>query len=90
MAEDILHQETIIFDPSSWIGRNKIYKDVPLHVCNALVNLRKVPESITSTYPAPALPIADFIDLKLPAQSADIITSKISYCFIFEVYWKGQ
>jgi len=80
-GEDILAEEALIFDPSLWIGCQKKYKDVPLHVCNALTKLRQIPKAVLSLLPSPDVPILDFISLKLPHQSAELVMVKIDKCF---------
>jgi hypothetical protein len=83
-GEDILTEEALVFDPSLWIGHQKKYKDVPLHVSNALTQLRQIPEAILSLLPQPEVPILDFISLKLPRQSAELVMVKIDKCFSSE------
>ena len=60
-GEDILGEEALVFDPSLWIGCQKKYKDVPLHVSNALTQLRRIPKAVLSLLPRPEVPILDFI-----------------------------
>ena len=83
-GEDILEEEALVFKPSLWIGRHKKYKDVPLHVCNALTHLRQIPHRFQSSFPSPELPVLDFINLQLPIQSAELITTKIEHVFSFD------
>ena len=80
-GEDILEEETLVFEPSLWIGCQKQYKDVPLHVCNALSCLRQLPPGFQQFLPPPELPVLDFINLQLPSQSAELITTKIDQAF---------
>ena len=80
-GEDILAEEALVFNPSLWIGCQKKYKDVPLHVSNALTQLRQIPEAILSLLPQPEVPILDFIRLELPRQSAELVMVKIDKCF---------
>jgi len=78
-GEDILEEETLVFKPSLWIGCQKQYKDVPLHVCNALSLLWQLPHGFHQFLPHPMLPVRlDFINLQLPCQSAKLITAKIN------------
>jgi hypothetical protein len=80
-GEDILAEEALTFNPSLWIGCQKKYKDVPLHVCNVLTQLRQIPEAVLSLLPSPDVPILDFISLELPHQSAELVMVKIDKCF---------
>ncbi|KIM79926.1 hypothetical protein PILCRDRAFT_89823 [Piloderma croceum F 1598] len=80
-GEDILAEEALVFNPSLWIGCQKKYKDVPLHVSNALTQLRQIPEAILSLLPQREVPILDFIRLELPRQSAELVMVKIDKCF---------
>src|ERR1700720_2359099 len=83
-GEDILAKEAMVFDPSLWIGCQKKYKDVPLHVINALRQLRQIPKAILSLLPPLEMLILDFIGLELPHQSAELVMVKIDRCFSSE------
>ena len=50
-GEDILKEATIVFNPTLWIGCQKKFKDVPLYVCNALTELRQIPQAYKSWFP---------------------------------------
>jgi hypothetical protein len=83
-GEDIHVEDSLVFNPARWIRCQKQYKDVPLHVCNALVALRQMPDSIEHLLPVPELSVTDFIGLELPSQSAELITTKVNQWFSFD------
>lgn len=59
-------QLSAVFDPTKWLGRGKLYKDVPLHVCLARYEVLTPPPDILAHFPSPDMPILDFITFKLP------------------------
>ncbi|KAJ7739406.1 hypothetical protein B0H16DRAFT_1465373 [Mycena metata] len=56
----------VCFDASLWINTGKIYRDVPVEVSDAFQDATKIPRDLQATLPAPALPVTDFLDVKLP------------------------
>ena len=82
LFEDIDKTETTVFNAAQWIGCGRVYKDVPHYVCDMLTSLRKIPDTEYKTYiPSPHISVEAFINLNLPAQSAEIITTRPSDCF---------
>ena len=74
---DLANEEGAVFDASQWIRCGRTYKDVPLYVCGALTTFRKIPEAvITTCIPRPDLRIIDFINLTLPRQSSELVTTQ--------------
>jgi hypothetical protein len=74
---DIDKEAGLVFDATRWIGCGQAYKDVPLYVCKAFTSTCKIPDDVMASYiPSPQVPIIEFINLPLPAQSSELITTR--------------
>jgi hypothetical protein len=74
---DVDKEAGVVFDATKWIGCGRTYKDVPIYVCEALTSIRKIPHAVVaSSIPSPQLPIIEFINFPLPAQSAELVTMR--------------
>lgn len=71
------------FKASNWINVGKKYpkKNTPYEVLWAKEELLEIPTTARQRLPPPTLPVADFIQVKLPQQSAEIIMSKTKFWF---------
>lgn len=80
---DINLADTPPFIASQWINVGKKYptKNTPYEVAWAKEDLLKIPTNALQQLPATTLPVADFIQAKLPQQSAEIITTKAKIWF---------
>ena len=79
---DLVNEEGVVFDAAQWIGRGRTYKDVPIYVCDVLTDIRQIPDLVSkSCLPSPEVPILDFINLALPPQSSELITTQASAWF---------
>ncbi|KAJ7202519.1 hypothetical protein GGX14DRAFT_330832, partial [Mycena pura] len=79
--QDIDFEFNAVFDPSKWIRQGKHYKDVPLHVSQALLEHLKPPADFTAHFPGVNMPVAQFVHLSLPAQSSSLVTIKADSWF---------
>lgn len=76
-ALDMDKEAGLVFEVTKWIGCGRTYKDVPLYVCEALTSIRKIPDAImASCIPSPQVPIIDFVNIPLPAQSSELVTTR--------------
>ena len=66
------------FIASEWIGIGKRYPTIntPYEVQWARDKLLKIPETEAECLPSPSLPVTQFLQLNLPPQAAEIITTK--------------
>ena len=71
------------FVAEEWIENGKIFSlsQTPLHVLQEKQNQLIIPEAHLSHFPAVDLPITKFIELHLPAQSMEIITTAAKIWF---------
>lgn len=69
------------FDPSNWIKKGKVYKDVPISVANALLELRKLPPAFDALLVHRDTPILEFIEQKIPRRSSTLNTLPIKAWF---------
>lgn len=62
-----------VFNPATWIGCGRVYRDVPLYVANAFAQVRSVPPSapILQIIPPRELSIKEFIKCAFPARVGD-------------------
>lgn len=67
-----------VFDEKEWIGVGKIYprKDTPLFIEWAKKAKLAIPPEYEHHFPSLALPVMEFINLKLPHASNELITAK--------------
>ena len=67
-----------VFNEKKWIGVGKIYprKDTPLFMEWAKKAKLAVPPEYKHHFPSATLPVTDFINLKLPYASNELITAK--------------
>ncbi|KAG6818744.1 hypothetical protein H0H93_002181 [Arthromyces matolae] len=77
MAGDFVDLSNIPpFDARKWIDTGKLYSDIPFEVQWAKTKAYRVPDAYHYHFPSYNITVKDFIQLKLPKRSAEIITTK--------------
>ncbi|KAJ6504464.1 hypothetical protein DFH09DRAFT_1335265 [Mycena vulgaris] len=66
MPDVIVIDTDVPFDPAQWICAGKVYKDVPTEVFNAYDDARIIPLALAATLPNNAVPVTEFLAVKLP------------------------
>ena len=72
-----------VFETQEWIGVRKKYilSDIPLHVHFQKEQQLIIPSTYLIHFPAVNLPVTEFIELTLPTQSTEIITTSTKVWF---------
>lgn len=83
---DMVHLDDIDnlppFTRADWIGTGKTFTfDLPQHVLAEKQRQLNLPESYSTHFPPPTVPVAQFIELKLPIQSTEIIMTSTALWF---------
>ena len=75
--------ETDCFIESEWVGQGKSYNvtKIPTYVLEAKGKLLVVPEAFKTKILCNSMPISQFLGLKPPGKSPEIIMVKIEECF---------
>jgi hypothetical protein len=83
---DMIHLDDIDtippFIPADWIGAGKKFtSDLPQHILAEKQRQLNIPECYSTHFPPPTVPVAQFIELKLPVQSTEIIMTSTTLWF---------
>jgi hypothetical protein len=84
--EDLIHLDDIDtlppFSPSDWIGTGKTFTPaLPQQILAKIQRQLAIPENHSTCFPSSTVPVAQFIELKLPFQSTEIITTSAAVWF---------